>query len=290
MTNKHLTQLAARAFFAVAAAALPAQHDGDKPPKGEQEPAKVAEWPDLKDTAKDRVRALATQFRKPQESVQKQAHKDLVKIGAGAAPVLIPLVTDRADNVNAQIFAVLDEITDQTHTALLVRENERHSVEWRRYLTRRLSRFADPLVVPVLEKAAKDKDETIAFYGALGLVAQKKQEGIDAVLVAARERWAEVGEDIAATLPAARGPEVSMWVFEKIGQAKPVEQMAGLRMLRYLMIKDQKVMLGAYLDSADFTVKREAVNCARVLHGEAPLEKLSSFQVIEMAKQWKAKL
>jgi hypothetical protein len=37
-------------------------------------------------------------------------------------------------------------------------------------------------------------------------------------------------------------------------------------------------------------VKREAINTARVLHGEEPIENLSVFQAIEMAKQWLDKL
>ena len=38
------------------------------------------------------------------------------------------------------------------------------------------------------------------------------------------------------------------------------------------------------------TWKREAVNTARVLHGEQPQENLTVFQSIEQAKQWLNKL
>ena len=61
-------------------------------------------------------------------------------------------------------------------------------------------------------------------------------------------------------------------------------------MLRYLGVKQQRVMLRSYLESADFAVKREAINLVRVLHGEPPIENLSSFQAINLAKQWLQKL
>ena len=81
-----------------------------------------------------------------------------------------------------------------------------------------------------------------------------------------------------------------MLIWKRIGQARSTDQMAGLRLLRFLAIKEQKVLLRSYLESPDFAVKREAINTVRVLHGEKPLEKLSSFQAINLAKQWLGKL
>ena len=81
-----------------------------------------------------------------------------------------------------------------------------------------------------------------------------------------------------------------MLVWERIAQARATDKMAGLRLLRHLATLDQKTLLRSHLESPDFTVKREAINTARVLHGEAPLEKLSSFQAINLAKQWLQKL
>ena len=67
------------------------------------------------------------------------------------------------------------------------------------------------------------------------------------------------------------------------------DQMAGLRLLRQLAVKDHVVVVRGYLGSPDHTVKREAVNTMRVLHGEAPIENLTVFQAIEMAKEWQKK-
>ena len=262
-----------------------AQRD-DAPPRTE----KLSEWPKLKKAEADRARATAKQLRKKKEKLRVAAVEKLTRMGAGVAPVLIPLVSDKAQNVNDDVFRVLDQVTDARHAALLARETKRKSVEWRRYLTRRLAGLRDKELLPVLRTAWQDKDEDIAFYASLGMLALGDGAGLDVVLAAARQQWAEQKAVIGATLEPVRSSEISLLVWERISQARPTDKMAGLRLLRHLATKDQKMQLKAYLESPDFAVKREAINTARVLHGEAPLEKLSSFQAINLAKKWLEKL
>ena len=282
--------LPALASTATAQQERPARPEQPAQPAQDPKRAKLSEWPSLKKTETDRVRALAKQFRKPQEKLRDAAVEKLVKMGAGVAPVLIRSVNDRPENANAYVFAVLDRVTDGRHAALLARESKRNSVEWRRYLTRKLASLRDPEMEPVLEATREDKDPDIAFYAALGLLALGETSGLDTVLAAARQRWAATRDLIAATLEPARSAEISMKVWTRIGQARPTEQMAGLRLLRHLAVKEQRVLLRSYLESADFAVKREAINTVRMLHGEKPLEKLSSFQAINLAKEWLQKL
>ena len=251
---------------------------------------KHTEWPTLKKAVIGRVRALTKQYRKPKVELHEAATAKLIKIGAGAAPVLIPLINDRSESVNEHLFAVLDANIDKSHAALLAREASRPSVEWRRYLTKKLAGFHDKDLLPVLKSALKDKDLDIQFYAGLGLLALGKQDGLDTVMLAAKQRWAKFGTITAQVLPAGRSAQCSLKVFEKIAAARPTDQMAGLRLLRYLMVKEQGMLLRRYLESADFTVKREAINTARVVHGEKPLKKLSSFQAIDLAKKWLQKL
>ena len=61
------------------------------------------------------------------------------------------------------------------------------------------------------------------------------------------------------------------------------------RLLRYLGTKDTVVVVRNYLTAEDHTVKKEAVNTMRALHGQEPIENLPVFQVIEMAKEWLTK-
>jgi hypothetical protein len=266
------------------AAPLAAQADG-KPAA-----TKLEEWPALKDTDKDRVRALAGQFRKPDPALHEEAKKQLVAIGDAGAPVLMSLVSDRAENSNDVLFAILDQVTGPQHAALLARETKKPGVELRRYLARRLCRFGDASLTGLFETLQKDKDEATAFCAQLALLAQRRREAVQPVLAYTKTRWKDVGDLVAEVLTPARSRELGELVFEAIAKAAPVDQMAGLRLLRFTMTKDQGTLLRVYLEAAEHTVKREAVNTARVLHGEPATDNLSVFQAIEQAKQWLQKI
>ncbi|MFT4513898.1 MAG: hypothetical protein ACI89X_002267 [Planctomycetota bacterium] len=284
--------LAAIATLALTSTSVEAQSKDGKQgkPKQDKQSTKLAKWPTLKKAASDRARATAKQFKKPQEKLHVEASRKLIAIGAGAAPAIISLVSDRSQNTNEHLFAVLDAIVDKSHASLLAREAKRPSVEWRRYLIRKLAGFHDADMAPVFKSALKDKDPDIAIYAGLGLLSLGKHDGLDTVLLAAKQRWTEFGEITSKVLPAGRAGACALPVFEKIASARPTDQMAGLRLLRYLMVKDQGMLLRAYLSSSDFAVKKEAINTARVLHGEKPLDKLSSFQAIDQAKKWLLKI
>ncbi|MFY9344071.1 MAG: hypothetical protein WAT39_16395 [Planctomycetota bacterium] len=251
---------------------------------------KLAEWPALKDTDKDRARALAGQFKKPDAKLYPEAKRGLLQLGAGAAPILIQQVSDRVDSINASLFGVLDEMLDRSHAALMAREAKRPVVELRRYLVHRLCRFGDAEMAPLFEATRKDKDEQTAFYCELGLLAQKRADALTPVLVYCKAHWSEIAGLVAEVLPAARCPGSGTLVFEAIAKANAADQMNGLRLLRYLMAKEQGMLLRRYLEANDHPVKREAVNAARVLHGEPPIDNLSVFQAIEHAKTWLQKL
>ena len=277
-----------------ALAALPADKAGGEQDPGKQKSTtttkKLTSWPKLNKTKRDAARQKTKQFRKPKAELHDKARKQLIAMGAGVAPILIPMVNDRQDGLNDHLLAVLDEVIAPQHAALLARETRRPSLEWRRYLMRKLATFHDPDIAPIMAAAMKDKDPDIAFYAGLGLLGLGKHDGLDAVLLAAKQRWVAFGPLIAQVLTCDRARQAAIPVLEQISTARPTEQMAGLRLLRYLMVKEQSQLLRSYLQSSDFAVKREAINTARVLHGEKALEKLSSFQAIEMAKHWLGKL
>jgi hypothetical protein len=198
--------------------------------------------------------------------------------------------SDRPDNINSHLFQVFDAVLTARHASLLVQEAQKPRVELRRYLTLRLCRFGDAELVPYFEAMRKDKDEQTCFYSQLALLAQKRRDALPAVLTVAKQKWAEVVPLVSEVLPAARSLDAGNWVWEAIAKAAAADQMTGLRLLRYLAVKEHSLILRGYLDAPDHTVKREAINTARVMHGEEPIENLPVFKAIEMAKEWKAKL
>jgi hypothetical protein len=275
-------------------AAKPAAGSAAKPAAGgAAKPAaqagRATEWPKLPETEQERVLGLVGQFRKPETTLHEPAREQLVAIGPSAVPLLLLQVSDREGNLNQHLFLVFDRLMQPEHAALMAREWKKPKVELRRYLTQRLARFHDPEMVPILEAATKDKDADVAFYGAVGLLGQKKTSALPIVLANCRQRWNDVRPLCADVLPAARSPEVGNAVFEAIAKAQAADQMTGLRAARFLATKDHFVIVRTYLAASDHTVKKEAVNLARVLHGQDAIENLSVFQAIEMAKEWLTK-
>ncbi len=292
------------AACAAALAAVPAAQDpptpAPNPPPARERPAherpaherpvQLEEWPKLGDTDKQRVQALVGQFRKADPKLHEAARTQLVAIGEAAVPLLFQQVTDQPNDVNAHLFAVFDVVCKPQHAALLARESKKNKVELRRYLTGRLCRFVDKEMLPVLQTAQRDADEETAFYGALGALALGRRDALPAVLDYCKTHWTETVAVVAEVLPAARSNEAGSWVFEAIAKAGVPERMTGLRLARYLAVKDHALILRGYLQSPDAAVKREAINALRVLHGEPPIENLPVFQAIEMAKEWLKKV
>ena len=254
------------------------------------EPAKLEAWPTLREADREKVLPLLDMVRKVGTPQHESAQKQLIAMGDAAVPLMLQQINDKNDNSNAPYFALLDQVLGKQHAALMAREVKKQKVELRRYLMQRLCRFGDPSLKEVFASGRKEKDALTAFYAELGLLGLQQRDALEPVLAYTKSRWSEVAGIVAESLAGARSQECGNWVFEAIAKAPAVDQMAGLRLLRHLMVKEQAIVLRTYLESADHSVKREAINTARVLHGEPPIENLSVFQAIEQAKQWLKKL
>lgn len=251
---------------------------------------KLNEWPKASEGDNKTLTGVVGQFAKPEVALHEPAHKKLVAAGDVAAPIVMGAVNDRTPEVNVKLFAVLDQLLTARHGALLAREVKKPKVELRRYLTLRMTKFHDADLLPALNELRKDKDELTAFYASLGALALQQRDAIAAVAEYSKTRWSDVGALVAEVLPAARSAEAGTAVLESIAKANAADQMAGLRLLRYLLTKEQAGALKTYLNSPDHTVKREAINAARVLHGEPPIENLPVFQVVKHQQEWLKKL
>src|SRR5688572_28771801 len=127
--------------LALLAATTPAQTPAPLPAPAPQ--AQVTEWPPLKDTEKDKVLALAGQFKKDAK-LHEDAKKQLIALGEGGLPLLLQQVSDRPENTNTPLFEVFDVLIGPQHATLIGREVGKPRVELRRYLVLRLCRFRDP--------------------------------------------------------------------------------------------------------------------------------------------------
>jgi hypothetical protein len=80
-------------------------------------PKKLDEWPALKDTDRDRVLAMAAQFKKDSK-LHEAARNGLVGVGEAAMPLLFQQVSDRQEASNEQLFLVFDKVIGPQHAAI----------------------------------------------------------------------------------------------------------------------------------------------------------------------------
>lgn len=283
------------ALFALAASVsglAPAPQE----PKPSTEPAAAGKglpealkaWPALAAADRDRAISLTGQFKKDEAAVKEAARKELLAMGAGAAPVLFQKVGDAEKELalNEELYLVFDEMLQAEHRNLMAEQAKKKKLELRKYLVRRLCQIADPELKDDLAPFAKDADEQIAFHANLGLAALGDTEALAAVVETTRTKWADHKPMVEKVLPRARSAAAGTAVADYVAKKPPAVQAAGLRILRYVATDETRATIKAYLTSEDHNLKKEAVNALRVMAGQEALENLSAFEAIGMAKEW----
>jgi hypothetical protein len=299
MTLRRLL-LSLLACIGVAAVAQdPGKAPDSSPPAAAQDPKSsptelpkpITAWPSLSATDRERAISLTGQFKKDDVALREAARKDLIAMGAGAAPALFQKVgdTDKELAVNDEIYLVFDAMLASEHRNLMAEQAKKKKLELRKYLIRRLCEMADPELKDELAPFAKDVDEQTAFYANLGLAALKDKPALLTVLETTRKDWADHVAMVSKVLPTARSSECALAIAEFIAGKQPQVQAAGLRLLRYVATDADAVVVKSYLSAEDHNVKKEAVNAMRVMHGQPPLEMLSAFDTIGMAQEWLTK-
>lgn len=249
-------------------------------------------WPKLDAKVHERVKTLYENLMRHEEGLTQKSEAELVTIGAGAAPYLINKLVDAQANANDSLRRVLDQITAREHAALVAAFAKERRVALRHWVVERLAAFAEPTMAPVLQAALKDKEKEISYRAALGLVALGEKSALEPVVARCAEEWAEVGALSLKLVQPGRRTEFGKALLDKIGSAEDTKvKLAALRLLRALGTKDNGSGIGAHLDSEDHAVKKETINALRaIVEGSEPLEELSVFDAIEMAKEWKKRV
>lgn len=288
-----LTMLVALAAFAPVATAQAAPSEGA--PKSAQAaaelPKPLAAWPQLSAADRERALTLTGQLKKEDEALRKSAREELVKLGAAATPVLFQKVGDAEKELalNEELYAVFDATLTAEHRGLIAEQVKKKKIELRKYLLRRLCLMADPASKPTFDPFRKDADETVQLLANLGLAAIKDTEALLVVLEMTRKAWADHVDLVKQALPPARSSECATVVLTFMQKENNEAKAAGLRILRYVATENEQPSIKTMLTSEDHGVVKEAINALRVIHGMEPLEKLSAFDAIGMAKEWQSK-
>jgi hypothetical protein len=203
---------------------------------------------------------------------------------------LISRLSDNAPKVNVRVARVLDAVTAKEHAPLLADAHKSRIAAVRRYVVARMAALHAVDHADVHRKLLKDGDPEVAFGAALGLAAAGETAQLEPVLVRCVAEWPELGARVTHALAPAKGEASSRWLLDRIAGKKDLEQIAGLRLLRAVGVKEHAAEIRKLLDASSHQVKKEAINALRVIvDGEPPIEDLSVFQVIEMATAMKKK-
>ncbi len=270
---------------------LPAQESAGKPA---DQPTSQAQdkptWPKLKQPEADRVGQLLANFRLDNEALHKKSVDELIELGAGAAPLLIARLSDAKSNLNAWLTRALDGITSIEHAPLLAAETSHKTLARRLWSVSRLVDLGanEP---SAYHKALADKDDEVAYRAAVGLASLGDASGMERVFARAARDWKTCRTWLEPALERGRGEGLSNFLVTKLASKEFDEKVTALRLFRSGGAKEHARKVAVELDSSDHMVKKEAINALRVVVLEQkPIEDLSVFQSIEMAKEIKNKL
>jgi hypothetical protein len=299
---KHVTPL-----FVALLLLAPAVRAEDPPKK--EEPAKTAPktierltaWP--KPADKDQVMTDIERVCKAHiAEMAEQGKAGLVAAGASGVPfVLERYGRERDDDAKKRLHEILVATTGAEHTRLLAKEFGHKDLPVRSFALWRAAQFpdaeikkeADAAWTRVQKQGAKaDADERYA--AGLCCASTGSIVGLEGLWEATLtpKEWDKKKRELRAALAGARGKEATAVVLAKLDdKADRKVKVAVLRMLAGCGDKESAARVRPFLDDEDNQIRVAAINALRgIVDGADPIEGLSAFEAIEMAKEWKSKL
>lgn len=273
---------------------------GDRPPVPPKDPPveKLEAWPELSASEKKQVQVEIQKLTKARTPEMAASAEAALAGAAGAMPLLLAAYGKEKDGeVQARLSQAMVGATDARHTILLAHEFTHKSVPVRTWCLRRAAAFPDAGLRAAAEQAVRavaeagDKADPEERYAAsLCAVAAGSLEGLDVLREWAAEEWVERGVELRTALASVRGPEASAKLAPGL-TAQRLELVAALRLLSAAGDETVVDAVARHLDSDDNQVRVAAINALRgIVDAQEPLEELSVFAAIELAKTWKARV
>lgn len=275
----------------------------DAPAAAREDVERLSRWPEL---AKDEERTVDTDVARLRKArtpeMASEAREALVRVGAGVAPSLLAALGKEKDaDARERIEDVLAAVTGAPHTRLLAKEFGDRSLEVRVWCMRRAAAFPDAGIRAQADaalgaaRARRDKekvDPEELYVASLVAASAGSVAGLDEVYDRALKDWKRAGREIRTATEAVRGPEATKLLAARLAEADDVQRVAVLHLLAGCGDRETAVKLVApFLDSEHAQVRVAAINALRgIVDGAPPVDKLSAFDAIEMAKEWKARI
>lgn len=305
MKQSKLTAFASIAFLATLLAPASAAQAGDPllrdPDKKDAkfDPSKVTyltAWP--KPQKKDQlVTDIDRLVKATIPEMAEGGHQGIVNEGTAAVPfVLERYGKEKDEDVQKRLKDVLVEITKPEQTRLLAQDFVHRDVTHRTFALWRSAAWPDAQIKPLAEaawakivKQGEKADSDERYAAALCATASGSLAPFEAVFEIAQKSWPKKGLELRVALEAVRGPEPTKTLLGRLGgERKP--KIAALKMLAGCGDKSALGTLRPLLDDTDNEIRVVTINAFRgIVDGDAPLEQLSAFESIEMAKKWKGR-
>ncbi len=270
------------AALAVLAIRGPSQDAAPEPPA----------WPELSRREQTQVKQTCDQLRKTGKAERiADLEQRLQQFGAGAAPLLIDRLSDMRKNINAPLQRVLEHLVTDADAPLLARRAQDDRLAIRRYVVGRLERTGNRDMLPVFRHALGDDDDEVRLAAVLGITRCGDTAALPQLLEHCIADWHAVRARAEPALAGVKGRAAAEWLATPLSDDSEPRKVAALRMLRVAGDRQSTALIAPLLDSENHNLKRAAINALRgIVDGDPPLDKLSVFQAIEMAKTWKARL
>lgn len=268
----------------------------------EAKPKRATEWPEVsKDMAKDLKTELARLRKANTEEMAIGGRVALIEMGALAGPELLKaLGKEKSEEARERIVEVLDEITTWEHTRLLAKEFGSRSADVRLLTLRRAAAFPDKGIVKEALAAYAAAEERVdtknevkheLYYAALAVVSAGDLTGLGVLSKRAENLWGKSGAEIRSAIEAVRGEEATTLLIKQLETGERIEKVAALRLLAGCGSPEAgKAAAKSYLDNSDNSLRVAAINAMRgIVDGDLPIDKLSVFEAVGLANEWKTR-
>ena len=269
----------------------------DAPRAGPEE--KLEAWPELERDERKAVELEISKLRKGRtEEMIADAEAFLAGASAGAVPLLLGAFAKEKDEAaTARLLTAMERLIDARHTRLLGAEFGHRDARARTFCMRRSAAFPDPgLSGPAAEALERvlargdEADSEERYAAALASAASGGVAGLALLLEPAARDWRALGAELRVAASGARGPRATEVLAASLAGERS-RAVGALRLLGSAGDESAVEAVAPFLDEDDNQLRVAAINALRgIVDGEGPIENLSVFRAIEVAKEWKARI
>ncbi len=249
-------------------------------------------WPRLAPAAQRKARDWIYDLAHKNPLVVRKAEEKLAALGPAVLPLLLSSMSDTVPVRNPALRKTALAVVRKETAPLLAPYLFHHLVCVRRLVPKLLARAGNPRVLPSLRKAlAKEKDPQAKEGLVLALCSLGDTAGLPGLFALARKDFFGRREDILAAAQELKGKEATRWLLAKLAAKDRKDRITALRLLALAGTKEAVPQVAPFLDSSNHALALEAINTLRSLvDGKKPMKHISVFQLIQLRKEWKARV